>query len=229
MRRTYISPEFETKEVFGTFNMAEESNFFGAKMLEIEDSIYLNSQSIIWYQMPNGEQLDISVENTLKPETYSAISDKYYNQILSLSKTQTDYQKENGTNWVLDINFRGMLSNYIYAQMKASRVFEGIKSSMTYQKDINTALKKYIELNVIDRYKATRVDLYIKYKDLRSQSLLKYNNSWSKDIVLENYRMSKFQSENSIDGSYTKITFSQEQPGSTYVFDYYFNVLFEKV
>jgi hypothetical protein len=100
---------------------------------------------------------------------------------------------------------------------------------MTYQKDINTALKKYIELNVIDRYKATRVDLYIKYKDLRSQSLLKYNNSWSKDIVLENYRMSKFQSENSIDGSYTKITFSQEQPGSTYVFDYYFNVLFEKV
>jgi hypothetical protein len=173
--------------------------------------------------------LDISVENTLKPETYSAISDKYYNQILSLSKTQTDYQKENGTNWVLDINFRGMLSNYIYAQMKASRVFEGIKSSMTYQKDINTALKKYIELNVIDRYKATRVDLYIKYKDLRSQSLLKYNNSWSKDIVLENYRMSKFQSENSIDGSYTKITFSQEQPGSTYVFDYYFNVLFEKV
>jgi hypothetical protein len=30
MRRNYISPEFEHKEVYGTYNMVEESNFFGA-------------------------------------------------------------------------------------------------------------------------------------------------------------------------------------------------------
>ena len=229
MRRTYISPEFESKEVFGTYNMVEESNFFGAKMLEVEDSIYVYNQNIIYYQLPSGEQLDLSVENTLQSQIYSADADKKSRQRLTLDPTQTDYQKENGTNWILEIDLRGILSSYIYAQMKTWRTFEGIKSSMTYYNDVNTAMKKYIEFNVVDRYKATRIDLYIQYRDLRSQTLLKFNNTWKHDAVSERNKMAKFQSETSVDGSYTKLKFAQLQPGSTYAYDYYFNVLFEKI
>jgi len=47
MRRTYISPEFEYKKVYGTFNMKEESSFFGSKMLEIDDILELTEQSIV--------------------------------------------------------------------------------------------------------------------------------------------------------------------------------------
>jgi hypothetical protein len=50
MRRSYISPEFDHNDVYGTFNMIEESNFFGSKMLEIEDSIYIDVQNLIYYQ-----------------------------------------------------------------------------------------------------------------------------------------------------------------------------------
>ena len=230
MRRNYISPEFESKEVFGTYNMVEESNFFGAKMLEVEDSIYVDNQNIIYYQLPTGEQLDLSVENTLQSQVYSADADKKSKHRLTLDPTQTDYQKENGTNWILEIDLKGILSSYIYAQMKAWRTFEGIKNGMTYYNDVNTALNKYIEFNVVDRYKAARIDLYIQYRDLRSQSLLKFNNTWKQDAsLLEKNRMSKFQSETSVDGSYTKLTFAQLQPGSTYAFDYYFNIFFEKI
>jgi len=229
MRRNYISPEFESREAFGTYNMVEESNFFGAKMLEIEDSIYVDNQNIIYYQLPSGEQLDLSVESTLQSQVYSADLDKKSKHKLTLDPSQTDYQKENGTIWILEIDLRGILSSYIYAQMKAWRTFEGIKNTMTYYNDTNTAVKKYIEFNVVDRYKASRIDLYIQYRDLRSQTLLKFSNTWKSDSALERGRMTKFQSETSVDGSYTKLTFTQLQPGSTYAFDYYFNIFYEKI
>ena len=229
MRRTYISPEFDTREAYGTFNMVEESNFFGAKMLEIEDSIYLYDQNIIYYQRPNGEQLDLSVESSIPSQIYSVATDKNTNHRLYLNESQTEYQKENGTMWNLEINIGAILSNYLFAELKRWRTFEGIRNDMNIYNDASLAVRKYIEFNVLNRYKASRIELFVKYKDLRGQSLLKFNAKWNPDAVTEANRMNKFQAENSIDGLFTKIMFTQQQPGSTYVFDYYFNILFEKV
>ena len=66
MRRSYISPEFTDNPIYGTFNMIEESNFFAAKMLEVEDSIYISNQNIIYYQKLTGEQTDLSIESSSK-------------------------------------------------------------------------------------------------------------------------------------------------------------------
>ena len=71
MRRSYISPEYQNRAVYGTLNMVEESTFFGAKMLEVEDSISIDNQDIIYYQRSNGEQLDISTETSLDSYIYS--------------------------------------------------------------------------------------------------------------------------------------------------------------
>jgi len=229
MRRNYISPEFEYKEVFGTYNMVEESNFFGAKMLEIEDSILINNQNMIYYQMPNGEQLDLSVENTLQSYVYSSSIDKEKNQILSIDTSQTEYTKENLTNWYLDINIKPILTNYIFSELKRYRTFEGIRTNMNSYNDVNAAIKGYINYNIIDRYKLSRIDLYLKYKDLRNQNLLRYKNSWNYDIVNPSNRLSKFQSEMSPDGSYTRITFNQQKPSSSYSYEYFFNLYFEKL
>ena len=229
MRRNYISPEFEYKEVFGTYNMVEESNFFGAKMLEIEDSILINNQNIIYYQMPNGEQLDLSVENTLQSYVYSSSIDKEKNQILSIDTSQTEYTKENLTNWYLDINLKEILKNYIFSELKRYRTFEGIRTNMNSYNDVNVAIKGYINYNIIDRYKLSKIDLYLKYKDLRNQNLLRYKNSWNYDIVNPSNRLSKFQSEMSPDGSYTRITFNQQKPSSSYSYEYFFNLYFEKL
>lgn len=229
MRRNYISPEFEYKEVFGTFNMVEESNFFGAKMLEIEDSVLINNQNIIYYQMPNGEQLDLSVENTLQSYVYSAAMDKEKNQILTIDPSQTEYTKENLTNWYLDINLREILANYIFSELKRYRTFEGIRTNMNTYNDVNTAIKSYINYNVIDRYKLSRIDLYLSYKDLRSQSLLRYKNSWNPNIVSPSNKLTKFQSEMSLDGSYTRLIFNQQNPSTAYSYEYFFNLYFEKL
>ena len=211
------------------YNMVEESNFFGAKMLEIEDTILINNQNIIYYQMPNGEQLDLSVENTLQSYVYSASSDKQKNHILTIDPTQTEYTKENLTSWTLDLNIKGMLANYLFAELKTWRTFEGIRTNMNSYNDVNAAINNYINYNVIDRYKLSSIDLYLRYKDLRSQNLLRYKNSWNPEIISPTTRFTKFQSEMSVDGGYAKVTFNQQQPSSSYTFEYFFNLYFEKL
>ena len=98
MRRSYISPEYQNRAVYGTLNMVEESTFFGAKMLEVEDSISIDNQDIIYYQRSNGEQLDISVETSLDSYIYSPggnNGDKFKNHTLVIDTTQPKYQLDN--------------------------------------------------------------------------------------------------------------------------------------
>jgi len=229
MRRTYISNEFINKRTYGTFNMTEESNFFGAKMLEIEDSIYVESQSLIYYQKRNGEQTDLSVESSLDSNVYNAPDSKKNNQTLVLDDAQNSFQKENNTTWILNINLRSILSDYIFASLKRYRTFDGLRTEMTKNGDVNSAVREYIDKNVINRYKFSRLDLYIQFKDLRNQNVLRWVNSWNNTIAKPENKFTKFQSETASDYSSVKLRFNQEKTSKTYNYDYYFNILFEKI
>jgi hypothetical protein len=83
--------------------------------------------------------------------------------------------------------------------------------------------------NVLDRYKYKGIELYVRYQDLRNQSLLRYNNTWSTNIIDPAYKVTKIQSETEFDQSSIRIMFNQEKPSSAYKFEYYFNILFEKI
>lgn len=229
MRRTYISPEFKNYPTYGTFNMIEESNYFSAKMLEVEDSIYVEKQNIIWYQQSNGEQLDLGVESSLPTQVYSATQNKQTHHKLRIDESQQNYQKQSNTRWIMDIDLNSILTDYIYASIKRYRSFEGIQNYMTVTNDVNSALKKYIEYNVINRYKFSKLDLYINYKDLRDQNVLKYKNTWNTNVSVDSNLVKKVQTDLSFDGSSATITFSQEKTSQTYNFEYYFNILFEKI
>lgn len=229
MRRTYISPEFENNEVYGTFNMLEESNFFGAKMLEIEDKITISNQNIIYYQRTNGEQSDLETEMTLDSYIYSSSDDKLVNHTLILDPTQTKNNLENNTKWILNVSLDKILSNFLYAEMKRWRTFEGIKSDMTIYNDINVALKNYISLNVVNRYKFKSLDLYINYTDLRSQNVLRYKNNWNQNTIKPEFKFTKFQSIAGFNDTSVQILFTQEKPSSSYKFDYFFDILYEKI
>jgi hypothetical protein len=89
-------------------------------------------------------------------------------------------------------------------------------------------MRKYISNNIRNRYKLTKVDLYVNYKDLRSQNLLKWKNSWNSSLT-EETKMKKVQSETASDESKIKIIFEQDKPSETYNFDYYFDISFEKL
>lgn len=229
MRRSYISPEYQTKAVYGTLNMLEESTFFGAKMLEIEDSISIDTLDIIYYQNQNGEQLDFSIESSLASIVYSSSLDKQNNHTLVLDPAQPKYQLDNNTRWILTIDLETIITNYLFSTLKKYRTFEGIKSDMNIYSNVDTAIKSYINYNILSRYKFKGIQLYVNYIDLRNQNVLRYKNEWSKNIINNSNLLTKLQTETEFDQSSIKVTFNQEKPSSTYRFDYFFNILFEKI
>ena len=229
MRRTYISPEYSNNRVYGTFNMIEESNFFGSKMLEIEDALSIDNQDIIYYQNDKGEQLDFSIESSLTSYSYSSVVDKSQNHTLILDEKQTQYQKEKGTKWIMTIDLKKILENYLFALMKKHRTFEGIKNDITLYNNVSVALKSYIDFNVYNRYKMSKIDLFISYKNLRSQNVLKYKNIWNSKVALTENKFNKIQTETAVDGSIIKLMFAQDKPSDDYVFEYFFNIKFEKL
>jgi len=229
MRRNYISPEFQKNNVYGTYNMLEQSNYFGSKMLIIEDSISIINQNIIYYQKSNGEQIDYDTETTLESTIYSSSDDKLLNHTLILDQSQSQYNLDNSTNWILDININTLLSNYIYAQLKKFRTFEGMKNDMNIYNDVDVAIKKYIDLNVLNRYKYSSIELYIKYNDLRNQNILRYKNTWNENIINPIYKINKFQSATDLNQNNVVIQFNQSQPSKNFNFDYYYNVNFDKI
>ncbi len=229
MRRTYISSEFMNNPVSGTMNMIEESNFFGAKMLDVEDSILIENQNIIYYQNLKGEQIDIAVESSLPSYVYSSSSDKELNHTLKLDDSQSSFQKNGNTKWILDINLKKILENYLFATLKRYRTFEGVTTEQTISNDVNSSVYSYITSNVTNRYKYKRIDLYISYKDLRNQNVLRYKNTWSPSVFSNVNKYNKFQTDLAYDDSVVKIYFNQEKTSTEYTFEYFFNILFEKI
>lgn len=228
MRRTYISPEYKLTRVYGTFNMIEESNFFSSKMLDIEDNISISIEDIIYYQNIDGEQLNFSVESSSNPEFYSPNVDKRNNHTLVIDDTQSRSQKEGNTRWILTIDLKSILDVYLFSIMKKYRSFEGIKNVMVQSNNINVALKQYITENVYNRYKLSNIDLFISYKDLRTQNILRYKNNWNQDIISNENKFTKIQTETSTDGSILKVIFNQDKNSTEYSFDYFFNLNFIK-
>lgn len=226
MRRNYISPEFTNYKIYGTYNMVEESNFFGAKMLDIEDNITIGTQDIIYYQKFTGEQIDFTTESSIAPVSYSSSDSKKNNHTLVIDETQPKYQLDKNARWILTIDVKTILTDFLFATLKRFRTFEGVKSNLTKYGDVNVAIKKYIEFNVYDRYKIKNVELFVSYKDLRKQNILKYKNSWNMNVT---EKLSKIQTETAFDQSSVKVYFNQEKDASLFNFDYFFSISLEKI
>ena len=229
MRRTYISPEFIDSKIYGSYNSFEESNFFGSKMLEIEDSINIGTQNIIYYQKLNNEQIDVDLETTQNSVTYVSFDSKSNNHILSLDISQTDSQLKSNTRWFLDIDLKTILTEFIFANLKKERTFQGLENQMVISKDVNVYIKEYIVNNVLDRYKLTNIDLYLSYIDITTTNNLQYQNIFDYRIVSDSNKLIRFQTETSFDYRSTRLTFNQEMSSDKQAFKYYFNLNFQKI
>jgi len=229
MKRSYISPEFKYTPVFGTFNMEEESSYFGSKMLEIEDSLTVGDESIIYYQNEKNEQLDLEKEYDFTPLFYNTVSDKRTNHTILLDEFQTQIEKNNYAKWIMNINIRTILRNYLFAILKRSRTFEGVSNDMTTNQNVDFAIKEYIERNVINRYTFSGIDLYIVPVDLLTIGSLKYQNIWDETIVNDQYKFTKFSTVTDFRFEDIQVFFSQNFSASQYAFRYYFNLKFTKL
>ena len=241
MRRTYISPEFNYSPIWGTFNMQEESSIFASKMLEIEDMLEIHDQSLVYFQNSDGEQLDLIVESSLPFISYSSSTDKLLNHVLKIDESQTESQKLNKTRWIIEIDLRTILINYIFATLKRWRTFEGVRNSMVKSGDVSFAIKEYVIKNVLDRYKLSKIELFLNYVPIQNQNSLRFNSLWASetnqfrssmlisDIVNESNKLRSFQTMTEFDFSKTVLTFSQEKSASEFCFDYYFKLFYEKI
>lgn len=229
MRRNYISPEYKYTPVNGTYNMLEQSSFFGSKMLEIEDSISIGDNNIIYYQNINNEQIDISVENSLPSIVYNSSNSKFSNHTLVIDESQGPSQLESNTKWIIEIDLKKIFTEYLFATLKEFRTFEGVKNNMTSYNDINFAINEYIFRNVLDRYKYSSIDLFISYRDIRNQNLLRYKNDWNLNMISDTNKVKRIQTDTAFDESKTKIMFTQEKPSNQYSFEYYFNLNYLKI
>jgi len=228
MRRTYISPEFDYYKVYGTYNMREESSLWSSKMLEIEDSLNLDNDNLIYYQNSRGEQLDLSLETSLPSIAYSTSEDKKINHTLVIDPSQTSSQKDGQTRYIMTINLKDILVNYLFATLKQYRTFEGVKREMTSNSDVDFAIKEYITKNVTDRYKFQKIELYLKYTDIRTNNVRRFSTTWNDTIGTSEFQVSKFVTQTEYDDSKTTVVFNQAEVSTQYALDYYFKLLYKK-
>jgi hypothetical protein len=229
MNRNYISPEFEYKKVFGTLKMSEDVSFFSSKMLEIEDSLNVLSDNLIYYQLDTNEQLDEDTEKSLPEIIYDATIDKKSNHSIKLDLNQTDQQKLDKARWVIEIDLKKILRNYIFALLKKNRTFNGVRNTMVISNNVNTSITEYIEKNIISRYKYSKIDLYNFPIDLGAEGILQYNNQYDQFIESDVNKITDFESVTKSDGSSVKISFNQKRRAQDFAFRYYFNLYFEKL
>lgn len=229
MRRTYISPEFNYGRVNGTLSMKEESSFFGSKMLEIEDSITIENQNLVWYQTLDGDQIDESIESSLPPISYSASENKKLNHTLVIDPNQPQSQRDTKTRYTMVINLQEILVSFLFGTLKQYRTFEGVRNNMIVSQNVDFAIREYIIKNVIDRYKFEKVQIFIRYNDLRGQNILRFKNNWNNLLTSESDRLQRFETQTEFDDSEVTINFNQEKVSSLYSFDYYFKLFWVKI
>jgi len=230
MRRNYISPEYTYNNVYGTFNMVEESSFFGSKMLQISDSILVDNNSLIYCENLNNEQLDLKIESTLPSIIYDPSVDKLSNSTLSIAtQSQSTYQLSNQTVWNLNINLNQILTNYIFATLKQNRTFEGISNNMTSNNSVDFAINEYISNNILNRYQYSGITMYLTYNSLTASNTLKYQNTWTPSIISDSNLLNGLKTTTSYNYSTLTGTFTQLQPSSGFSFNYYFNLLFNRI
>ncbi len=229
MRRTYISPEFSYSRVNGTLSMVEESSFFGSKMIEIEDSIVIDNQNLVWYQTLESEQIDESIESSLSPISYSASDDKRINHTLILDPNQTQFQRDNKARYILEIKLKDILTNFLFGTLKQYRTFEGVRNNVTKSQSVDFAIREYINRNILDRYKFQKVELFIRYNDLRNQNILRFQNNWNNLVRIDSEKLTRLETRTEFDDSEILINFNQEKVSSTYSFDYFFKLYWTKL
>ena len=228
MRKNYISPEYKYLTRGGTFNMKESTSFFGSKMLDVEDSLLLDNSNVVYFQNTAGEQINFSLEKNNTPILYNTIEDKKINHIINIDSSQIQNQLEANTRWLIEIDLKKILSNYLFAILKQYRTFEGIQNSGTIFNNVDDAIRQYISHNVINRYEFSNIEFYVEYVPLSTQGRLRFTNDF-REINLVSNLTTRIQSSTNFDKSKLKISFNQERPSTSHVFDYYFILRFVKI
>ena len=225
MKTTHISPEYKYNNVYGTLSMLEKKSFLSSKLMVYENNINILNENIIYYQNNNNEQLNLNAEKVLPQILYNTVDDKKNNSILTQNNLNNDLY--NNTKWILTIDVNTILFNYLFANLKKYRTFEGVANNITLYNDVNSAMKEYINRNLIYLYDMTKIEVFLKYNDL-NVSGYRFNNFYDANIESNNNLTNKYNITTDAITRKTIINFNQEKISSNFSFNYYYNLYFNK-
>ena len=144
-------------------------------MIDIENSIIIDNSHIQYSEVydivdkkNNGFQYYDDINNLEKQYLVYLDDLKNTNNTISLL-SQSPIDLSINTNWLLTINWKTILTEYLFYKLKESRVFKSIKYTDLLTENVNYFIHKYIENNLLDRYQFTTIDMYIEYSDLDQQ------------------------------------------------------------
>lgn len=239
MKSDLILLRYKTENTIGTKTQLEPKTFFGSKMVDVEDNIYFNNSEIQYSEVydtkdnkkDNGYQyLNTNIiEKTFLIELDN-LKDKY-NVIKLVS--QTDNDKENNTQWEINIDWENLLIDYLFYKLKEARTFKCIRFNDVISENINYYIREYIKTNLLKRYKVDNIEFYVKYLPLDSGDEetnvqnLRFNPLFDEEIASDENLIKNINS--TITQTDIVIKYKQTMDSKYNKFDYYFNINLVKI
>jgi len=248
MKDDLMLKKYKTENVYGTFNLLEENTFFGSKIMDIEDEIPIEKNSIKYYQVFDYTNNPIlTKKNGYQFYNYNSYEEhlfvlninnlKIENHTISKAQ-QSEIDEKLNTKWNLLIDQKSILREYLFARIKEARTFKAIYYNNLANKNINESIYDYIDLNLLDRYEFSHINFYVKYIDIRENLtnnniiLKQYDPTFDIDMNLDKYYVSNIniETENNVNIlPKLKVKYNQTMPSTENKFNYYFNLYFRKI
>ena len=159
MKNNLMIKKYNVEYDNGTKNMKTVKSFFGTKLINIENNIIIDNNSIQYTDFDGYQNYNIDNVRTNETEILIDLTDiKSENHIMN-TQTQDIFTMENNTKWEIVINIKKILREYLFAKIKESRTFKTLNAINTKSNDINLSIYDFINLNVINKYELSNIDL----------------------------------------------------------------------
>ena len=238
MKSDLIITRFKTTPIIGTKETNDTKTFFGSKMVDIEDTILIDDSQIQYSEMymtgttaNNGYQYYKDIDNLESIYLVNLTDIKYDNHTITLV-SQSTIDLKNNTQWQISINWKNILKEYMFYQLKNRRTFKCIKSTDVLSENINLFLRKYITGNLINRYQFTQLNFYVEYIDLQignehTAPHLLFDPIFSVDVK-KDINLIKNVNATTLD-ELLLVNYKQTQSSELRKFNYYFDLVFTKI
>jgi len=250
MKKSFITPEYTQELVSGTFSMKEQRNFFASKILELEDIMLVDENSISWTEALDKTQ-GVSVDSITNSLNTNDLKER--NNVIQMYPNQSIQDKEKFTIWEFEINILSIIRDWLFAKLKNARTFEYISNNNTKLLNIDKAIYEYIDYNIIPRIKFNTILLYVRYfkigeLDNNKEVALQYDAKYKLSTIFPDEKsgetteelikrtkefkqsilVTNFDLKTTLFNKTAKILYKQTELSQIYKFDYYFDVIYEK-
>lgn len=236
VKKSYLAAEFIYSPIYGTFNMKEQKSFFGSKGMDIEDQILINESSTTFFEDALTKEQSSTSGSEVLNSNYNFNQLKSIYHTIEQKKLQTDLERKELTKWIIKLNTRQLLKDYLFAQIKKARTFEDVLNINTAPNKVDLAIQSYIDLNLIDRYEIERVDFYVQYFSLEEDPALnQYNPLYSLSVKQNKIanaggamQTTNFSLTGNIKDNNVEIEYVQTKNSLDYKYDYYFDLVLKR-